>query len=124
MKPDPSPLRLHPIGDADLDLAEAVRLLAGIAATGEPLRVVIDFRGRRIEMTAGVAEDRVAAPKLNTMEENILEALAEGTMSAEELSRAAGYQNDPAFRTCLASMRRRGLLTGAKGEAGYSVATD
>jgi len=62
-----------------------------------------------------------APPVLNEMEENILEAIGDETLTGQQIAERAGYPFDGDLRVCLAAMRRRGLLAGKKGQPGYSV---
>jgi len=52
----------------------------------------------------------VETPKLIDVERNILTALGDQTMTAEELSKAAGYPNNSNFRNRLPRMVEKGLL--------------
>jgi hypothetical protein len=117
-----------PAPDPTAALLEAVRNYVAAYHPGRfpvSLRVRLDA-GPGVRMPVGPCPCKPAVPpdppKLNEMERDVLQSLGEATMNAEEISRVAGYPNDTNLRSCLATMRRRGLLTGKQGEAGYAVA--
>ena len=53
---------------------------------------------------------RDAAEPLSERERDILDALGDQTMTAEELAKRAGYKLDGYFRSLLSRLRKRGLL--------------
>ena len=55
------------------------------------------------------------------MEETVIEAIGVETLSGQEIAEASGYPLDRALKACLASLRRRKILSGNPGDAGYSV---
>lgn len=64
-----------------------------------------------------------APARLNTMESCILQALYEAgqVLGGQEIADRAGYPYDAGIRHALADLRRRGLLSGAPGVAGYGL---
>lgn len=70
---------------------------------------------------AVLAPPTPAEPWPAEMEENVIEALGTKTLTGQQIAREAGYPFDRPLRLCLASMRARGLLTGAKGDVGYAA---
>jgi hypothetical protein len=47
---------------------------------------------------------------LNQREQDIMDALGDRTLTAEELAKRAGYKADGYFRSLLSRLRKRGLL--------------
>lgn len=59
---------------------------------------------------------------LNETEQTIVDAIdADQNLTGDEIADRTGYTYDGWFRGQLASMRKREILTGAKGEPGYGV---
>ena len=69
-----------------------------------------------------VAAYKDPAPLPSDMERCALEAVAAlgGRVSGQQIADKAGYPFDSAIRTCLAALRRRGILGGRPGE-GYTM---
>jgi hypothetical protein len=63
-----------------------------------------------------------AGEPLSEREQDILDALGDRTMTAEELSKRAGYKLDGYFRSLLSRLRKRGLLLNLR--PGYRRAED
>jgi hypothetical protein len=59
---------------------------------------------------------------LNDAERYIVQAIGNGTMTAEQLARKAGYPNNSSLRATLAAMKRRGILKAAPHKRGYQLA--
>lgn len=53
---------------------------------------------------------REHAEPLNQREQDIMDAIGNRTLTAEELAKRAGYKPDGYFRSLLARLRKRGLL--------------
>jgi hypothetical protein len=112
--------------DLTVALFDAVRAYAAAYRPGHaPRRVVIVYDdgqkdGRPIPPCVCVPPD---AARLTAMEENVLDALAGGlTLTGQQIADATGYSLDKDLKACLAAMRRRGVLTGARGDVGYAAA--
>ena len=126
MQPVPriAPAACHtPADDVTADDAEAalLPLLARLAAAAKPMEATYRRGGWLARL---VVQPATEGDRLNDVERDILEALDGKTMTADEISKAAGYPNDRGLRACLASLRRRGLLTGQPGETGYADARE
>jgi len=60
-------------------------------------------------------------PDVNEMEENILTAIGDKSMTGEMLAPAAGYPNNSNFRKTLGSLVRRGLLGNERGRGYFRI---
>jgi hypothetical protein len=62
---------------------------------------------------AASSHKQPTSPILNDLEENILQALGASKLTGAKIARKAGYPFNSNFRSTLASLRRRGILTNA-----------
>lgn len=62
-------------------------------------------------------------PELNDTEQNVIEAVGEDTLIAEELAKKAGYPCNSNFKSTLSSLRKRGILDN-KFPKGYFLRTE
>jgi hypothetical protein len=117
-------------GAMAVDLKTLLQNLASLAAEGEPLRVIVDYRDSRAELLVGPAAAPAPTPvptplqsgKLTPTQRSILKTVAKmdvNNPTAREISKAGRLPFDPHLRRLLSALRSEGLLGGAKGEAGY-----
>jgi hypothetical protein len=126
MQPEsPSPrLFRQEDGGTAAGLKSLLQQLADLAADGEPLHIVLDFRGNHVELTSGPAAPApVDRLKLTPCEKDILEAIGElgGEPVGAVIAKHAGWEYDAHVKTKLSSLRTRGLIGGARGEIGYPL---
>ena len=69
-------------------------------------------------MANGPIQQTTEGPELREIEANILEALADETLTASQIAPKAGYQNNSRFRETLSGMMKRGILINIRGK-GY-----
>jgi Fe2+ or Zn2+ uptake regulation protein len=65
-----------------------------------------------------------AGSQLSAMEADVLEAAAEVPLTGQQLGERSGYPWDGSLRACLAALRRRRLLGGRAGDAGYQTTAE
>lgn len=65
-----------------------------------------------------------AVPKLREVDINVLEAIGDKTLIAEEIAKLAGYKNTSWFRAALSAMVARNLLVKSSKGFGYSRPRD
>ena len=111
---------------SNADLFQLLRQLAGLTFDGEPLHVVIERGGRRVELTIGpivaaaAAVEAWSSRKMNDSDLTILQAVAElgGAPTGAEIAEVAGYPYDAYVKNKLSGLRSAGFLSGQKGEFG------
>jgi hypothetical protein len=115
--------------DAPPALADIVRQVAGLIRAGQPLRFLLMVGGLRVSLKGGPAAlpaHRPAAKEdwreqLTSMERRIIDTLGAERLTGEEIAGRLGLGYTPSLRSLLASMRKREILSGQKGEPGYRV---
>jgi hypothetical protein len=99
--------------------------LADAASRCDRFHAVLDVGGVRVELRVGPlapeAKTDRPAETYSEMEQELLAAIGDDTLTGQEIADKAQLPFDGSLRRCLAALRRCNVLGGKPGEPGYWV---
>jgi len=104
--PDPVAADVLPFLPVVVTLEDGTR----IHLESEVDRFLAEFVRQRRQQALPGGEVGQPAPRLTAAEQNILEALGDGTLTGEKLAEKAGYPCNSNFKNTLSSLVKRGIL--------------